>query len=247
MKIKIINPNTTASMTHKIEAVAQTVASLGTEIIACHPSMGPVSIESHYDEALSVVGILEEIQKGEQEGIDGYIIACFGDPGLLAAREATEKPVIGIAEAAMHVASLLATGFSIVTTLNRTRIMAAHLAENYGMTRFCRRIRAIDLPVLDLEVPHSPTRSQILAECRQALEEDGSGVIVLGCSGMADLAAEISQELGIPVIDGVSVAVKLMEALVSLGLKTSKVGDFAFPPSKPYQGILSHLAPWQKA
>lgn len=87
MKIKVINPNTTASMTQKIGKVARAVAAPGTEIIACNPARGPVSIEGHYDEALSVAGLLEEISKGEVEGIDGYVIACNGHPGLLAACE----------------------------------------------------------------------------------------------------------------------------------------------------------------
>lgn len=130
MKIKVINPNTTTSMTEKIGAIASAVANSGTEIIACNPDMGTVSIEGHYDEALSVVGILDEIRKGETEGIDGYIIACFGDPGLLAARELATAPVIGIAEAAMHAASFIATSFSIVTTLSRTKIIARHLVHN---------------------------------------------------------------------------------------------------------------------
>jgi allantoin racemase len=242
MKIKVINPNTTASMTQKIAEAAITVASPGTEIIACNPEMGPVSIEGHYDEALSVIGILEEIKKGEAAGVDGYVIACFGDPGLLAARELAKGPVLGIAEAAMHAASFISTGFSIVTTLSRTRIIAQHLVANYGMTHFCRRIRAIDLPVLELEDENSQARKMIFDECRQALAEDGAGAIVLGCGGMADLSAQLSQELGVPVIDGVSVAVKFVEALVSLGLNTSKKGDLAYPIAKPYTGILHSFA-----
>jgi len=242
MKIKVINPNTTASMTQKIAKAAIAVASPGTEIIACNPAMGPVSIEGHYDEALSVIGILEEIKKGEAAGVDGYVIACFGDPGLLAARELAKGPVLGIAEAAMHAASLIATGFSIVTTLSRTRVIAQHLVANYGMTHFCRKIRAIDLPVLELEDENSNARKTILAECRQALIEDGAGAIVLGCGGMADLSAQLSQELGVPVIDGVSVAVKFVEALVSLGLNTSKKGDLAYPIAKPYTGMLYAFA-----
>lgn len=242
MKIKVINPNTTASMTQKIEIAARKVAAPKTEIIACNPTMGPVSIECHYDEALSVVGLLAEIRQGETEGADGYVIACFGDPGLLAAREIATGPVIGIAEAAMHTASLIATGFSIVTTLSRTKIIAQQLVENYGMSRFCRNIRATDLAVLDLE-SDSQARKLIVAECRQAIVEDNSGAIVLGCSGMADLATAISQEIGAPVIDGVGAAVKLVELLVSLGLGTSKVGDLAYPISKPYTGILRSLTP----
>ncbi len=242
MRIKVINPNTTASMTQKIGAVAQAVANPDTEIIACNPAMGPTSIEGHYDEALSVVGILDEIRKGEAEGVDGYVIACFGDPGLLAARELAKGPVIGIAEAAMHAASFISTGFSIVTTLSRTRVIAQHLVENYGMIRLCRKIRAIDLPVLSLE-ENEKAKNIILEECRNALVEDGCGAIVMGCGGMADLPAQLTHQLGIPVIDGVSTAVKFVEALVGLRLSTSKVGDLAYPITKPYVGMLSSFTP----
>ncbi len=238
MKIKVINPNTTISMTEKIGAIARSVANFETEIIACSPEMGPVSIEGHYDEAFSVVGIIDEIRKGEAEGIDGYIIACFGDPGLLAARELTRVPVIGIAEAAMHAASFIATSFSIVTTLNRTKIIARHLVNNYGMSHLCRQIRAIDLPVLSLETDLE-IKNILLEECHQALVEDECGAIILGCGGMADLATQISDQLEIPVIDGVSAAVKFIEALVGLKLFTSKKGDLAYPLAKPYWGILS--------
>jgi allantoin racemase len=243
MRIKVINPNTTESMTHVIGEAARAAASPGTEIVAVNPKMGPVSIECHYDEAASVIGLLDEIRKGEAEGIDGYVIACFGDPGLLAAREAARGPVVGIAEAAMHVASFIATGFSVVTTLERTCVIAQHLAENYGMTHFCRNIRGTDLAVLDLERPESDAYRVIVEECRRALKEDRSGAIVLGCAGMADLCARISREIGAPVIDGVAAAVKLVEAIVGLGLNTSKLGDLAYPLAKPYTGVLQAFAP----
>src|SRR5262245_14428799 len=124
MRIKVINPNTTESMTRTIAWAAAAVAAPGTEIVAATSSAGPISIEGHYDEAISVIAMLEEVRRGEADGIDGYVIACFGDPGLLAAREVAAGPVIGIAEAAMHAASFLATGFSVVTTLGRTRVIA---------------------------------------------------------------------------------------------------------------------------
>jgi allantoin racemase len=246
MKIKVINPNTTASMTQKIGKAARAVAASGTEIIACNPLMGPVSIEGHYDEALSVVGLLDAVRHGEAEGIDGYVIACFGDPGLLAAREIARGPVIGIAEAAMHAASFIASSFSIVTTLSRTRAIARQLVHNYGMSQFCRNIRASDLSVLELEKEGSSARHKVIEECRRALVEDDANAIVLGCSGMADLAEQISLEIGAPVIDGVSAAVKFVEALVGLGLKTSKAGDLAFPLAKPYTGMLQSFAPSQQ-
>jgi len=242
MRIKIINPNTTQSMTDKIGACARAVARPGTEIIAVSPAMGPASIESHYDEALAVPGLLQEIARGEREGIDAYVIACFGDPGLKAARELARGPVIGIAEAAMHMASLVAPSFSVVTTLARTSGMAWHLAERYGMQRFCRNVRACEIAVLELENPASDARTRITDECRLALAEDGAEAIVLGCAGMADLCAAIGRDIGAPVIDGVTAAVKLAESLVALGLGTAKGGEWARPLPKAYHGLLSGFA-----
>ena len=241
MRIKVINPNTTMAMTETIAAAARAIAAAGTEIVAATSRSGAVSIEGHYDEAMSIVGLVDEINEGP--AADAYIIACFGDPGLLAAREITSSPVLGIAEAAMHAASFVATGFSIVTTLERTRIIAEHLVRNYGMERHCRGVRATDIAVLELDNPRSNARSLILAECQRAIDEDKSGAIVLGCAGMADLARFLEDRLQVPVIDGVAAAVKFAEALVGLGLRTSKRGDLAYPLPKRYVGKLGAYAP----
>jgi allantoin racemase len=243
MRIKLINPNTTRRMTEAMGRCAREVAAPGTEVIAVNPTMGPPSIEGYYDEALATPGLLAEVAAGEREGCDGYVIACFGDPGLYAARELARGPVIGIAEAAMHAASVLAPGFSVVTTLARTCGMAWHLAERYGMKRFCRNVRATDVAVLDLDKPGSAARRIILDECRRALDEDGSDAIVLGCAGMAELCAEIEDALGAPVIEGVTAAVKWTEALVALRLSTAKRGDYARPLAKRYDGALASFSP----
>jgi allantoin racemase len=236
--IKIVNPNTTASMTRMIEASARSAAGPGTGVVAVSPSMGPASIESHYDEALSVPGLLAEITGGEQA--DGYVIACFGDPGLDAAREVAAGPVVGIAEAAMRAASYLGRSFSVVTTLARTAGRAYDLADRYGVRGYCRNVRACEVPVLELETDPR-ARKRIVQECRAALEVDGAEVIVLGCAGMADLCADLGAELGVPVVDGVAAAVVAVEGLVRLGLSTSRVGEHARPPQKPYTGALARF------
>ena len=242
MQIRVINPNTTASMTAKIGEAARRVASPGTIIVATNPASGPVSIESHFDEAISAVGVTEEVRKGERDGADAYIIACFGDPGLLAARELTSKPVIGIAEAAFHLATMISTRFSVVTTLGRTCIIAEHLLQSYGFAHHCRRVRAAEIPVLDLEDDGAGAVSRIIDECRRAKDEDGIGAIVLGCGGMADLTEEIGQAVGLPIVEGVTAAVKLAETLVSLKLGTSKYGDLAFPRAKRFTGQFEYLS-----
>ncbi len=111
--IQVINPNTSQAMTETIGHAARAVAALGTDIIAVCPSQGVPSIEGHFDEAIAAIGVLEQVKLGKAQGVSGHVIACFGDPGLLAARELASGPVIGIAEAAMHTATLVATRFQL--------------------------------------------------------------------------------------------------------------------------------------
>lgn len=234
MKLLVINPNTTRSMTESIGEAARAVAAAGTEIVARQPSFGPVSIEGLYDEAFAAAGVAEQIRLAEP--FDAAVIACFGDPGLDAAREACDVPVLGIAEAAFHAAAFLATGFSVVTTMTRTCIIAERLVQRYGFESVCRGIHGTDIPVLALEAGGVAMTAQIEAAARSALQADRSGAIVLGCAGMAGLTEALTIRLGVPVIDGVSAAVKFAEALVGLGLKTSKRGDYARPLPKTYSG-----------
>src|ERR1700748_951462 len=139
MRICVINPNTTSSMTDQIAAAARSVAGPDTDIVAVTSTMGPASIESHYDEALAVPGVLDAIltSQSSENPSDAYLLACFGDPGLDAAREIATGPVIGIAESAMHPASMWGRGFSVVTTLGRTIGRAEELAGRYGMSGRC--------------------------------------------------------------------------------------------------------------
>lgn len=242
MKIQLINPNTSAAMTASLAESASPLLRAGNQLLAVTNSAGPASIEGHYDEALCVPGLLQAIRDGERMGAEGHVIACFGDPGLLAAREIARQPVIGIAEAAMHLATWVATGFSIVTTLGRTKVIARHLVERYGFHQHCRGIHAVEIPVLALDRDPQGLQRLMRAACLEALERDESGAIVLGCAGMSHLAIRLQDELGVPVIDGVSAALKMVEMLGELRLSTSKRGDLDFPLPKPYAGFLRGFA-----
>ncbi|GAB3866633.1 aspartate/glutamate racemase family protein [Nocardioides maradonensis] len=232
MRSLVVNPNTTGSMTALIGACAgAAVSGPGVTVDAVSPARGPVSIESHRDEVLAAVGVVTTIEAAEAAGYDGFVIACFGDPGLLASREVANGPVVGIAEAAMRTAGYLGRSFSVVTTLARTVGHAWDIARQYGVADLCAGIHACEIAVLD--VATDPTaRARILQVCKQAFLDDGSDVIVLGCAGMADLCSEMSVELGVPVIDGVAAATAEVEKLVRLGLRTSKHGELAPPPRK---------------
>ncbi|ALG72783.1 Asp/Glu/hydantoin racemase [Azospirillum thiophilum] len=230
MRILVVNPNSTTSMTVRIAAAARSVAAPGTEILAVNPPSGPASIEGYYDEALAVPGLLAEIERHEGT-IAGTVIACFDDVGLDAARSLATAPVIGICEAAMQTASLLGGRFSVVTTLARSVPALERLAQRYGMAGRST-IRAAGVPVLALEDPASGAVDRVRAEIRRAMEQDGAESIVLGCAGMADLARSLGEEMGLPVVDGVTAAVKLAEGLAALGLRTSKAGGYAAPLPK---------------
>ncbi len=235
MRILVVNPNTTASMTAMVEQCARAVAGPGVRVDAVNPASGPVSLESHYDDAIATPHLLAEIAAGQARGYDGYVIACFGDPGLFAARELVSGPVVGIAEAAMRTAAYLGRSFSVVTTLSRVIGHTWDIARAYGTAELCAGIHACEIPVVELET-EPEARTVITEVCRDALASDGSEVIVLGCAGMADLCAAISAELGVPVVDGVAAATAEVEKLVRLGLSTSKVGAFALPPAKTLNG-----------
>jgi allantoin racemase len=239
MKIKIINPNTTLEMTAAIGAAGRSVARTGTEIVAVSPAFGPASIESYYDEFLCAPGVIEEVMKGDQEGCDAYIIACYGDPGLHAAREVTAKPVIGIAEASLYTASMLAARFSIVTVIPRIKTMLEEMVAGYGFSHKVARVRTTPLYVLDIEKDPHAALETLRAEARTAMAEDDAEAILLGCAGFAEFANELERELGIPVLDGVVCATKMAEGLVELGKRTSKHKTYRFPEPKAFTGAFA--------
>jgi allantoin racemase len=243
MRLNIVNPNTTAAMTRTIEAAAKKAARPDTIIRAVESTFGPASIEGAYDDAFAVPGLLERIREGEAEGADAHVIACFDDTGLDAARALANAPVVGIGEAGFHLASLVSHRFAVVTTLSRSVPVLENNLLRYGLDRRCARVRATDVPVLELDNPLSGARHKIDTEIRRALDDDRAEAIVLGCAGMADLAASLSAEFGVPVIDGVAAAVVMAEGLAAVGLKTSKRGGFASPLAKSYSGIFAPFSP----
>ncbi len=242
MKLLVVNPNTTASMTATIADAATRVRNPATEIVALTSSMGPVSIEGYYDEPLAIPGLLLEIAKGERQGADAVIIACFDDTGLDASRALANIPVIGICEAAMASVSFIAKKFTVVTTMERSRLPVEANVRRYGMGERCN-VRAADIAVLSLEDPESNARDRLRNEIAVALREDKAEAIVLGCAGMADLVMDLRAEFGVPIIDGVAAAVKQAEALYGLGLSTSKNGPYASPVKKDYSGLMERFAP----
>lgn len=233
MRILFVNPNTSQSFTATIQAVIDGYEAPGTQAVALTARRGPRSIESIYDELLSSAGTLE-VLIAEMDHFDAFAIACFSDhPAIYAMREISAKPVLGIAEASMYVACMLGHKFSIVTTNREWEPLLWDAVRRYGLAQRCASVRTTGMPVLALEAAdEGETFRLILSAARTAVEADGAEVICLGCAGMAGLDKRLEAELGIPVVDGVAAALKLLEGLVGYGAHTSKRLAYARPQRK---------------
>ncbi|MDF1598952.1 aspartate/glutamate racemase family protein [Mesorhizobium sp. YIM 152430] len=224
MRIAVVNPNSTRTMSDVIAAAARRVAGPDVAIIGLTNSDGPPSIQGVVDGAAAVPGLLTLVASTPA---DAFIIACFDDTGLDAARCVTDMPVIGIGEAACHAASLVAHRFSIVTTLSRSVPILRNNLETHGLSRKCASILATDIPVLQLEHASGETLARLEATVERAIVQDGAEAVVLGCAGMADLAARLERRFNVPVIDGIASAVGLAATLVRMGVTTSRQGLYA--------------------
>lgn len=237
MRILLLNPNTSQSFTELIGEIAEAYKSENTEIVAQSPLAGPRSIESIYDELLSAEGSLRIFLEAKDE-FDGFILACFSDhPVIYALRELTHKPVIGIAEASMYMACMLGHKFSIVTTNDEWKPLLWDAVNHYGLEKRCTSVRTTGMPVLALEEKGDASFELIKKAAELAITKDGAEVICLGCAGMAGLDKKLENDLQVPVIDGVVAALKLMEALVSYGVKTSKRLAFSYPQRKDLDAL----------
>lgn len=231
-RIAIVNPNTTAAMTSRVVDAAAPAARHDTVLVAVTPAEGVPSVESHIDEVHAASSVLREVERLERaapgERPDAYVIACFGDTGVPGAREVAAGPVVGMTEAALQTASLVAHRFSVITMPKRTREQSDRVVRTLGLGHRSV-VRAVDEPVAEVEGGSLHLLDAFVAEGRLAIDEDAAEAIVLGCAGLADLVAPLRDALGIPVIEGVTAAVTIAEGLLAQGVGTSRIGTWAGP------------------
>lgn len=226
LHIRVVNPNSDASMTDVVRAAAQAVAGPGTTISAVQPNDGPAAIESAADAAFGAVAVAREVVASAADGVDAYVIACFGDTGRDAARALADVPVVGMTEAALMNAALVAYRFAVVTLPVRTIAMAEEVVRHLGLQHRCV-VRGVDLAVGDLHGDGAAVEDLLVAASKRAVAEDGAEAIVLGCAVLSGVAAAIHRATGVPVVDGVTAGVGLAESLVRQGLRTSSIGTHA--------------------
>jgi len=235
MNIFVINPNTSKSITEHIYRELERIKRVDTEINVQCNEKGPETIDSEYHEVMTIPYTLDLVKKANIEGYDAVIIAAFPDPGLIAAREISNIPVFGIEEVALHIAAMLGAKFTVITTLKqRIPSKRAHV-HGRGLDYSLASVRSLDQSTAENDLDPRKTKKRVIEIGKEAIKKDGAEVIILGCAGMAGYSNEIEAQLGIPVIDPTTVTFKIVEAMVDLGLKHSKIGLFAQPPDNPFR------------
>jgi allantoin racemase len=236
-RLGLLNPNTDRRHTEAMAGVAHAALPPGCEVVAVTAARGPSSIESAADTAVAVGEVAAMVQANA--GLDGYLISCFGDPGLDAARELAAAPVIGIGEAAFLAAGLVSGRFAVITTLARGIPALEDMIDARGVLRRCAGVLALDIPVADQGADHPDTTTAIVAASQRAVEERGAESLILACGGMADVARAVQDAVGVPVCDGVGFGAMLAYGLWRTGIATAKVGTYAAPERIPYTGMAS--------
>ncbi len=236
MKLLLINPNVTEAVTDLMATEARHSASPDTGITAVTASFGTQYVENRVEAAIAGHAVLD-VLAAHMAGYDAAIIAAFGDPGLAAAREFADIPIFGIEESALLTAWTLGRRIAIVCLTPRLGRWYQECAEEHGLAGRLVSVRPLDVPIRDIARAKHELRAQLLAECQRAIELDAAEVIIFGGGPIAGLAREVASEIAVPVLDGVSCAVRLAEAIVGLQPRPPSRGSFARPGPTPAQGL----------
>ncbi|MHA1224397.1 MAG: aspartate/glutamate racemase family protein [Candidatus Heimdallarchaeaceae archaeon] len=161
--------------------------------------------------------MIKLVRENEKE-YDGFIIACHCDPNLDTMKEITKKPVVGIGEASMKIASMLGHSFSVISMTSESIPNKESLIRKYNLHDYLASIRAVEEGKLypnDIE--------KFFEVGKKVIEEDYAEVLVLGCAGMTGMDKKLEMRLGVPVLDGVICALIILKGLIEYGVSTSKI------------------------
>lgn len=241
MRILLVNPNTTEAITERLRAAAQSVALPTTQIVPLTATRGVPYIATRAEAQIGGAVALEMLAE-HHERADAAIIAAFGDPGLMGARELFEIPVIGLAEAAMLAACMLGRRFGIVTFARALGPWYEECVAMHGLSGRCAGIRMLDESFTDIADVQEEKEDAIIGLAQRAIVEDAADVVILAGAPLAGLAAKVADRIPVPIVDQAQAALKLAEALVALKPRKATVGSFRRPAPKPTQGLAAALA-----
>ncbi|MFF0587423.1 aspartate/glutamate racemase family protein [Streptomyces sp. NPDC003781] len=237
MKLTVVLPVITDAFTEEVRREVGAWVSPGTEVEVRRIARGTASIESEYDEALAAPGILDAVREAA-EGADAVFVSCFGDPGVQAAREIVDIPVVGGFEPAVLTSLALGERTGVITVLPNVLPMLHGLVRRYALTGRVGPIRVVDIPVLDLDAGDR-LLDALAGQARAAVAAREADVIVLGCTGMLGVAAALQERLAaegpfVPVVDPTGAAIMWLESQVRLGVRPSRT---TYQPPRPKDRI----------
>ncbi|WP_028997176.1 aspartate/glutamate racemase family protein [Azohydromonas australica] len=236
MRLLLINPNISDSVSALIGAEARRSASPGTEIQVLTAPFGVAYIETRF-EALAGAWATAQLAAEHHAGCDAVVVAAFGDPGLTALREVLPVPVTGLTEAALASAHLLGQRIGVIAISQRIRAWYREVIESYGFGSRLAGIRALDRPLSGIGSVQEEHAQALQDLAERAVDEDGADVLILAGAPLAGLARTLAGRLPVPVVDGVSSAVRHAETLAALKPGRALRGSFSLPPEKPNGGL----------
>jgi Asp/Glu/hydantoin racemase len=241
MRILLLNPNTTGAITDRLVSAASAVKGPATTIIAATAPRGVPYISSRA-EAQIAGGIVLEMLAEIQGGYDAAIIAAFGDPGLIAARELFDAPVVGMSEAAMLTACMLGKRFGIVTFAAAMGPWYEECVEMHGLTGRCAGVRCLDGAFTSITDVQAEKEEALVALAKRSVEDDGADAVILAGAPLAGLASVVADRISAPLVDQAQAALKQAETLAALAPRKATAGRFKRPGPKPSTGLSGALA-----
>lgn len=215
-RILVINPNSTEAVTRAIDEAMQPLRISGGPAIECVTlGEGPPAIESQHDADTVILPLCRLIGEAEAE-FGAFVIACFSDPGLFSAREATTKPVFGIAECGILTALTMGHRFGVISILAHSVPRHLRYIATMGVGERLAGDLSLGLGVLELADAHA-ARKRMLEVGRRLRDEHGADVLVMGCSGMAPYRGALEEAVRIPVVEPTQAAVGMAIGRLRLG------------------------------
>ena len=207
-KIIVINPNSNAGVTESMDMALDPLRlDSGPIIKSVTNSDGPLGIESQQDADCAAVQVVNMIKRRDEEA-DAFVIACFSDPGIFGAREATQKPVFGISESGILTALSLGNSFGILAILDTSIPRHIRYIRSLGLEKRLAGDLAIGLRVAELS-DDKKTFYRLQEVGKELRDNRGASVLILGCAGMARYRQRLQESLEIPVVDPSQAAVSM--------------------------------------
>ncbi|WP_201759778.1 aspartate/glutamate racemase family protein [Bradyrhizobium sp. AC87j1] len=241
MKLLLLNPNTSAAVTQLMTDVGQRAAAPGTELVPCTATRGVPYIATRTEAQIGGAIALEMLAEQHMK-VDAAIIAAFGDPGLFAARETFDIPVVGMAEAAMLTACMAGRRFAIVTFAQALGPWYEECVRAHGLWERCAGIRTLDTPFKAISEVGTEKEDLLVELAQRAIADDEADVLIFAGAPLSGLAERVADRIPVPVVDQVIASVKQAEALHALRLRKASAGTYRRPAAKPTIGLPGALA-----